>query len=60
MSSQQYQVPATQQNYGAGETRDFANTVVTATMFYTCGDCAARVPLEKNTPIRCQKCGARV
>ncbi|KAK0714697.1 metallothionein-I gene transcription activator [Lasiosphaeris hirsuta] len=65
MSREQYQIPTgSQQTFAAGG----SNTVATSTnrefetgiMHYTCGDCAARVPLEKGAAIRCQKCGARV
>jgi len=60
-SREQYQMPNTQGGYGAqGSTanRDFGPDG--GIMYYTCGDCAVRVPLEKGAPIRCQKCGARV
>ncbi len=71
MSREQYQVPTgsgspTIGGGGSGSnnaggsgpaaTRDDSGGV----MYYLCGDCAVRVPLEKGAPIRCQKCGARV
>ncbi|KAK0637016.1 metallothionein-I transcription activator [Bombardia bombarda] len=62
MSREQYQIPTggSQQAFGgASGSRDFASESL-GVMFYTCGDCAVRVPLEKGAPIRCQKCGARV
>ncbi len=65
MSREQYQVPtAGSQNPGAGSfnapaARDY-NSEGGGVMYYMCGDCAVRVPLEKGAPIRCQKCGARV
>ncbi|KAK3989333.1 hypothetical protein QBC44DRAFT_327588 [Cladorrhinum sp. PSN332] len=49
--SGQYQVPNT-------SSRDDIKD--TGVIYYTCGDCAVRVPLEPSAPIRCQKCGARV
>ena len=64
MSREQYQAPSTGaggQSYGgdAGSGgRSFAP--VSTVMYYTCGDCALRVPLEKGAPIRCQMCGGRV
>ncbi|KAL2264124.1 hypothetical protein VTK26DRAFT_1993 [Humicola hyalothermophila] len=69
MSREEYQVPTTgsQSNVGGGSSsynppaaRDYAGESGGGVMFYTCGDCAVRVPLEKGAPIRCQKCGARV
>ena len=71
MSREQYQVPTTgssgAQNPGAGSfsvapaasARDYSGEGG-GVMYYMCGDCAVRVPLEKGAPIRCQKCGARV
>lgn len=64
MSREQYQAPnmGTQQTFGTGGAggRDFGAESGGGIMYYTCGDCAVRVPLEKGAPIRCQKCGARV
>lgn len=69
MSREQYQVPTgSPSGAGAGGSssfnvpapRDYAGESGGGTMYYMCGDCAVRVPLEKNAPIRCQKCGARV
>lgn len=63
MSREQYTVPTgSQQTFGAGGSggREYAAESSNTVMFYTCGDCAVRVPLEKGAPIRCQKCGARV
>ncbi|KAK4450797.1 hypothetical protein QBC34DRAFT_402571 [Podospora aff. communis PSN243] len=62
MSREQYTVPTgSQQTFGGGSSgRDYAADSVSTVMYYTCGDCAVRVPLEKGAPIRCQKCGARV
>ncbi|KAK3389175.1 hypothetical protein B0H63DRAFT_463115 [Podospora didyma] len=68
MSREQYQIPTgnSQPSYGSAagatafERRDFGVDNSNTTMYYTCGDCAVRVPLEKGAPIRCQKCGARV
>jgi len=71
MSREQYQVPTTgsQPTFGAGGSgnrdfgsggREFGVEATGNVMYYTCGDCAVRVPLEKGAPIRCQKCGARV
>lgn len=65
MSREQYQVPTTGSgNAGGGSfsapaPRDYAGESG-GVMYYMCGDCAVRVPLEKGAPIRCQKCGARV
>ncbi|KAL1840280.1 hypothetical protein VTJ49DRAFT_658 [Mycothermus thermophilus] len=68
MSREEYQVP----NTGSGNSpaigggsfnatqRDFAGESGGGIIYYICGDCAVRVPLERDTPIRCQKCGARV
>jgi DNA-directed RNA polymerase I, II, and III subunit RPABC4 len=72
MSREQYQVPTT--NTGAAGTGSFSTAPAArdysgggggdasggGVMYYMCGDCAVRVPLEKGAPIRCQKCGARV
>ncbi len=67
MSREQYQAPsgggaAGGQSFGGGDAgsggRSFAP--VSTVMYYTCGDCALRVPLEKGAPIRCQMCGGRV
>jgi len=62
MSREQYQIPTgTPQSFGGGagsSGREFEGS--STIMYYTCGDCAVRVPLEKGAPIRCQKCGARV
>ncbi|KAL2132899.1 hypothetical protein VTI74DRAFT_3177 [Chaetomium olivicolor] len=68
MSREQYQVPTTgaSQSVGGGSgysapaPRDYAGDASGGVMYYMCGDCAVRVPLEKGAPIRCQKCGARV
>ncbi|KAK5657850.1 hypothetical protein OQA88_2923 [Cercophora sp. LCS_1] len=65
MSREQYQIPTgTQQSFGGGASgsgdRSFGVESGGGIMYYNCGDCAARVPLEKGAPIRCQKCGARV
>ncbi|KAK0627563.1 hypothetical protein B0T14DRAFT_563355 [Immersiella caudata] len=63
MSREQYTIPTgSQQTFGAGGSsgREYAADSVGTVMYYTCGDCAVRVPLEKGAPIRCQKCGARV
>lgn len=65
MSREQYQIPTSgSQQFSGGAaggsgTREVAEASG-GVMFYTCGDCAVRVPLEKNAGIRCQKCGARV
>jgi DNA-directed RNA polymerase I, II, and III subunit RPABC4 len=69
MSREEYQVPtgsgsATGGGGGGGSfnapaPRDYAGESG-GTMYYMCGDCAVRVPLEKGAAIRCQKCGARV
>ncbi|KAK4166715.1 DNA directed RNA polymerase [Cladorrhinum sp. PSN259] len=48
--SSQYQLP----NVVRDDIKD------TGVIYYICGDCAVRVPLEPSAPIRCQKCGARV
>lgn len=49
-------------SYNAPAARDYTSSGVDGggTMYYMCGDCAVRVPLEKGAAIRCQKCGARV
>lgn len=65
MSREQYQIPANTPPLGGGSfsapaPRDYAGDSGGGVMFYMCGDCAVRVPLEKGAPIRCQKCGARV
>lgn len=76
MSREQYQVPtgsgsptvgggAGSGGSGSGGGNAFGGSVATrddsgGVMYYLCGDCAVRVPLEKGAPIRCQKCGARV
>ncbi|KAK3318829.1 hypothetical protein B0H66DRAFT_603394 [Apodospora peruviana] len=69
MSREAYQVPNTgSPSYGGGASgggvtmvnRDPFAAEPSTVMIYTCGDCAVKVPLEKNAPIRCQKCGARV
>ncbi|KAK3352547.1 hypothetical protein B0T25DRAFT_567827 [Lasiosphaeria hispida] len=64
MSREQYQIPTgSQQTFTGGAGNTAATTsreFDTGIMYYTCGDCAARVPLEKGAGIRCQKCGARV
>jgi DNA-directed RNA polymerase I, II, and III subunit RPABC4 len=65
MSREQYQVPTNSWSGGFGGSgapapRDYAGDNNNTTMTYLCGDCAARVPLEKGAPIRCNKCGARV
>jgi DNA-directed RNA polymerase I, II, and III subunit RPABC4 len=69
MSREQYQVPTTgSPAAGSGSfssapaPRDYNATEAAGggVMYYMCGDCAVRVPLEKGAPIRCQKCGARV
>ncbi|KAL2164858.1 hypothetical protein VTH06DRAFT_154 [Thermothelomyces fergusii] len=66
MSREEYQVPTASGSQGVGgssfggsATRDYA-AEGGGTMYYICGDCAVRVPLEKGAAIRCQKCGARV
>jgi DNA-directed RNA polymerase I, II, and III subunit RPABC4 len=68
MSREQYQVPtgSGSPTIGGG-TNSFTTTAPRdyageggGVMYYMCGDCAVRVPLEKGAPIRCQKCGARV
>jgi DNA-directed RNA polymerase I, II, and III subunit RPABC4 len=66
MSREQYQIP-TSGSPSVGGTGGSFNTSMAArdydsggVMYYMCGDCAVRVPLEKGAPIRCQKCGARV
>ena len=73
MSREQYQIPTGSQASFSGGGGGGSGAVTSsggrnfgvesgggATMFYTCGDCATRVPLEKGASIRCQKCGARV
>lgn len=75
MSREEYQVPTTgtqtsvggggasgsgSGSYSVSAPRDYSGEASGGVMFYTCGDCAVRVPLEKGAPIRCQKCGARV
>ncbi|KAL2022847.1 hypothetical protein VTK56DRAFT_4378 [Thermocarpiscus australiensis] len=66
MSREQYQVPtgssgAAPSGFGSSfAPRDYPGETSGGVMFYVCGDCAVRVPLEKGAPIRCQKCGARV
>ncbi|KAK3378871.1 hypothetical protein B0T24DRAFT_674708 [Lasiosphaeria ovina] len=64
MSRESYQVPTgnspTFGGSAAFPAREFIPDSSASTMFYICGDCAVRVPLEKGAPIRCQKCGARV
>jgi DNA-directed RNA polymerase I, II, and III subunit RPABC4 len=70
MSREQYQIPTSGSpsvgagsgatgtgSFNASAARDYDSGGV---MYYMCGDCAVRVPLEKGAPIRCQKCGARV
>ncbi|KAH6634933.1 hypothetical protein B0J18DRAFT_462076 [Chaetomium sp. MPI-SDFR-AT-0129] len=48
-------------SYNAPAVRDYTGSGADGgTMYYMCGDCAVRVPLEKGAAIRCQKCGARV
>jgi DNA-directed RNA polymerase I, II, and III subunit RPABC4 len=68
MSREEYQVPTGSgsptvgggsSSFNAPAARDYAGEGG-GTMHYMCGDCSARVPLEKGTGIRCQKCGARV
>ncbi|EAQ87673.1 hypothetical protein CHGG_04292 [Chaetomium globosum CBS 148.51] len=66
MSREEYQVPTgSGSSIGVGGSssapaaRDYASEGG-GTMHYICGDCSSRVPLEKGTGIRCQKCGARV
>lgn len=58
-SREQYQVPNSQ-GFTTGASNNDGNSGGSSVMWYTCGDCAVRVPLEKGAPIRCQKCGARV
>lgn len=58
-SREQYQVPNSQ-GFTTGASNNDGNSGGGSVMWYTCGDCAVRVPLEKGAPIRCQKCGARV
>ncbi|KAK3687577.1 hypothetical protein B0T22DRAFT_478881 [Podospora appendiculata] len=61
MSREQYQVPTGgKESFGGASGGTNFAAEVHAPIFYTCGDCAVRVPLEKGAPIRCQKCGARV
>ncbi|KAK1755449.1 hypothetical protein QBC47DRAFT_401618 [Echria macrotheca] len=64
MSREQYQIPTgTQQSFttgGGSGGREYGVESRAGIMHYICGDCAVRVPLEKDAPIRCQKCGARV
>ncbi|GAB1319379.1 DNA-directed RNA polymerase core subunit rpc10 [Madurella fahalii] len=65
MSREQYQIPTNSgSGFGGGSgapaSRDYAGESGGGAMTYLCGDCAARVPLEKGAPIRCNKCGARV
>lgn len=66
MSREQYQVPTGSGSpsvgggsFNAPAARDYSGESG-GVMYYMCGDCAVRVPLEKGAPIRCQKCGARV
>lgn len=66
MSREEYQVPTGSGSpavgtgsFGASAPRDYA-AEGGGTMYYICGDCSVRVPLEKGAAIRCQKCGARV
>ena len=62
MSREQYQMPSTGSQQPYGESAGASRTYVpqSTLMYYTCGDCAIRVPLEKGAPIRCQTCGGRV
>lgn len=64
MSREQYQVPSGSPTTDNGSfkvaTRDYTGASGENTMHYLCGDCAARVPLDKGAPIRCQRCGGRV
>ncbi|KAL2121124.1 hypothetical protein VTJ04DRAFT_5151 [Mycothermus thermophilus] len=69
MSREEYQVPGSgSQSYGDAPAatggssfnqREF-DASGSGVIYYICGDCAVRVPLERDTPIRCSKCGARV
>lgn len=71
MSREEYQVPTGSgsptvgggggggSSFNAPAARDYAAEGGGA-MHYMCGDCSARVPLDKSNGIRCQKCGARV
>ena len=61
MSREQYQAPTTgSQSFGEPGAGGRSFAPVSTVMYYTCGDCALRVPLEKGAPIRCQMCGGRV
>lgn len=61
MSREQYQVPtAGAQTFGTGVARDFSSTTEGPAMQYICSDCAVKMSLRKNDPIRCKECGGRV
>ena len=65
MSREAYQVPTTSGGgayAGAGATsaaRDLG-PAEGPTMQYICSDCAVKMSLRKNDPIRCKECGGRV
>lgn len=61
MSREQYQVPtAGSQAFGVSAARDFGSTIEGPAMQYICSDCAVKMALRKNDPIRCKECGGRV
>lgn len=62
MSREQYQVPTVggSQAFGGGVARDFTSGTEGPAMQYICSDCAVKMPLRKNEPIRCKECGGRV
>ncbi|PBP16181.1 DNA directed RNA polymerase [Diplocarpon rosae] len=59
MSRESYQVPTAVPTPGRDS---FGNglAVEGPAIFYTCGDCSAKVPLKRGDPIRCKECGHRV
>ncbi|KAK1771613.1 metallothionein-I gene transcription activator [Phialemonium atrogriseum] len=61
MSREQYQVPtAGSQSFGMSVGRDFGSATEGPAMQYICSDCAVKMSLRKNDPIRCKECGGRV
>ncbi|KAL1879674.1 hypothetical protein VTK73DRAFT_6849 [Phialemonium thermophilum] len=61
MSREQYQVPtAGTQSFGVPIGRDFGSSTDGPAMHYICSDCAFKMSLRKNDPIRCKECGGRV
>jgi len=61
MSREAYQVPT---GSGAAFTGNSGSRELAATegpmMQYICSDCAVKMSLRKNDPIRCKECGGRV